>query len=95
MKSKENKKVKDLLKSTTNRSIYNKALKKTMNCAFCKPNRGCNTKDRRCYGGIKPEYISFPDWKKQKVKKQWMKKHCVVIEQISNRGYKYYDVELQ
>jgi hypothetical protein len=97
MKSKENKKNTDLLKTTTNKSVYNKALKKTLRCSYCKPNRGCNSKSKKWYGSSSTniKMITFPDWKNQKVKRQWMKKHCQVIEKISRRGYKYYDVEFQ
>lgn len=71
---------KKVLKSTSNRKVYNHVKKNYLYnyglCDRCRYHRGCNK--RVHYGGFineKNENINYPSWKiVSKNRKQWMKK---------------------
>ena len=64
-------KIEKQIKTTMNRSVYNKAYKeKNASCSFCKWHCGCNG-DYKFYS----EDGRIPNWKLvSKNRKQWMKK---------------------
>ena len=72
-------KVKKIVDTTTNRRVYNRALKmyrenRVIHCSFCKYHRGENQTSKP-YGGFVGETIRYPNWKLvSKNRKQWQKK---------------------
>jgi len=75
----------EILKTTTNRSVYNKLYKKNLEqrgkirCSWCGYHAGDNS-TKKWYGSTgfwtnKPERMRYPSWKLvTKNKKQWMPK---------------------
>jgi hypothetical protein len=83
------------LKETTNRNLFSKLYKISLNrkgkikCDRCSFNKGCNTK-KKFYGStFKKNEIRHPSWKLvSKNRKQWMNKN-ITIEKKQSRLREY------
>ena len=104
MSNMKSKKGKDVLKWTTNNSVYNKTRKRFLenkgliHCAWCGYHRGENRK--KWFGGylengdnLKDNNIKYPSWKlSSRNRKQWMPKNRVQmrIKRTRWRNHKKY-----
>lgn len=98
---------KNVVDSTTNRKVFNRAYKcylekqGKLHCSWCKYHNGENY-DKKWYGGHynekKNEYnIRYPNWKLvSKNRKQWMKKPMFIEEEKFSRfNVKYVDIKFK
>jgi len=87
----------DELKTTTNRTVYNRAYKKYLEvskgeirCSYCNFHKGENFTEK-AYGGFDGEDIRQPNWKLvSKNRKQWMKKPLkkeITLSRFHNNNY--------
>lgn len=74
---------KEIVKTTTNRSVFNRAYKLHLekeweiHCAYCPYHSGENFHPKKCYGGY-DDSITYPSWKlATKNRKQWMEKRNI------------------
>jgi hypothetical protein len=90
-------KTKEIVKSTINRSVFNRAyklhLEKTgkIRCSYCPYHKGENFSSKKYYGGY-GDNITYPNWKlATKNSKQWMKKENVkYIREVSKYSGRMY-----
>ena len=95
---------KNNIKTTTNRSEFNRKYKKFLadsgkiKCRYCKYNQGENNKNK-WYGGIIKNIldlsnIKYPNWKLvSKNRKQWMNKKKKFIFNRTKFGDFYYEIK--
>jgi ribulose kinase len=90
------KKAKKISKTTTNRSVYNRAHKHDLEhsgkirCSYCEYHKNENY-DGHCYGGFEDDNLKRPNWKLvSKNKKQWQKKTSKINKTISKVNGKVY-----
>ena len=87
---------KNLVKTTTNRGVFNRAYKVYLEqsgkirCSRCGYHRGENDK-RKWYGSFDEKSIRKPNWKLvSKNPKQWMKKPIRTVKSTDRYGNKTY-----
>jgi hypothetical protein len=88
---------KKIVKTTINRSEFNRAYKAYLEntgkiyCSRCPYHGGENFHKKKWYGGFKE--IRYPNWKLvSKNRKQWIKKTLKFEERISRFNGKYIDI---
>ena len=86
---------------TTNRNLHKKfRMKDELSCSYCGPNRGCNRKGKRHYGGKEKDGVldlRYPSWKlATKNRKQWYPKPKTyrLVKEQSRRWSRFVWIEI-